>query len=241
MKNFAILALISVAAVSGAVVVPNSLAATEGDGTFSLTSTSTTGRTYRMTIAASQLTALVNTNLNGMRFRMNGAVTAGWPTVATNFADWEIRLGASVAPSAMTNTFATNFTGGTTLVRDGAMSFGVGSFSVGGSPNAFGTALDFNQTSYLYTGGNLGIEMRFTGQTGATIQPAFDAVTASLGPANGWGVDFSSRWVGNIAGTTGGNANFLVTDILSSPVPEPATMIALGAGALALVRRRRNK
>lgn len=239
MKGLVFAFVFGVAGVAGAVVVPNSAAGVEADGTFSLTSTATAGRTFQMVIAANQLTGLVNNNLTGMRFRLNGAATAGWPSVVTNFSDWEIRIGAGVAPSSMSNTFAANFTGGNTLVRDGAMSFGINSFTSGASPNAFGQALTFNQTSYLYTGGDLCIEMRFSGQSGATNQPAFDAVLASGGPGNGWGVNFGSRWTSSMTGTTGGNANFLVTDLMGTAVPEPASMAILGLGAAALLRRRR--
>jgi hypothetical protein len=239
MRNLALgLAFAAVATVN-AVVVPNAAAGVEGDGTFSLTSTGSTGRTFQMTVAASQLTSLVNFNLNSIAFRLNGSATASWPPVDANFTDWEIRFGPGVAPASMSNTFADNFTGASTLVRDGALTFSAGSFTFGGSPNAFGPAIAFNTSSYLYSGGDLTIEMRFSQQTGATTQSPLDAVLASGGPGNGWGVDFAGRWTGNSAGTTGTNANFLVMDLQGEPVPEPATMLALGAGALALMRRRR--
>lgn len=225
---------------ASAVVVPNSLAATEGDGVFSLTSTGATGRTYQFIIGSNQLSSVVGHEVFGMRFRMNGAVTAAWPAAGVTYADWDVFMGAGVAPSAASNTFASNFSSSTTQVRDGAHSWNPGDFTIGGSPNNFGAALMFN-SQYLYSGGDLTIEMRFSQQVGSTTQAAFDAVTASLGPGNGWGVDFASRWTGNAAGTTGGNANFVVADLITRPVPEPATMIALGAGFAALAARKRRK
>lgn len=221
-------------------IVPNAFAATEAPSSFSLTSTATAGRTYQMTIAASQLTGMINHNISGLTFRLNNAVTAPWPSVATSFSSWDIYMGAGVAPSAMSNTFASNFTSGPTQVRSGALTFNPGDFSIGGSgttPNAFGPTINFT-SNYLYTGGDLALEMRFSAQSGATNQPAFDGVAAA-DPGNGWGTSFAGRWTANSAGTTGGNANFLVTKFTSTAVPEPATMAVLGLGAAALLRRRR--
>lgn len=238
LKNILTLALLSMTAASFAVVVPNAYAGTDADGAFSLTATATAGRTYQFIIGSNQLASVAGQQITGLRWRLNAAVTAGWPLVDTSYADWEIRVGGGVAANAMSNTFASNFTSGPTLVRDGSHTFTAGSFTSGGSPNAFGPAVMFD-SAYTYGGGDLCIEMRFSGQVGATNQPSFDALTASNGPANGWGVDFSSRWTANFAGTSGGNANFLVTDVITQPVPEPATMSVLGLGALALLRRRR--
>lgn len=221
-------------------VVPNAFAAVEAPSSFSLTSTATAGRTYQMTIAASQLTGFVGQNLTGMTWRLNNTATAAWPSVLTSFTQWDIRIGAGVAPAAMSSTFASNFTGGNTLVRSGALSFNPNSFTIGGSgstPNAFGPNIGFS-TNYLYAGGDLCIEMRFSAQSGATNQPAFDGVAAT-DTANGWGTLFAGRWTSNVAGTTGGNANFLVTNFTSTAVPEPASMAVLGLGAAALLRRRR--
>lgn len=217
-------------------VVPNSAAGVEGDGIFSLTSTSTLGRTFQMTIAASQLTSLVGQQIGGMQWRLNGAATAAWPPTSTTYAFWDVFVGPGVAPSAMSNTFASNFIGAPTQVRSGGWGVNAGSFTAGASPNAFGPALDFT-TPYLYTGGDLTIEMRFAAQVGATTQSPFDAVTASGGPGNGFGVDFSSRWTGNAAGTSGGNANFLVTQFVVIPAPSAAAL--MGLGVLVAGRRRR--
>jgi hypothetical protein len=236
MRKLAFLMMLTAAGIVNAQVVPNSAAGTEGDGTFSLTSTAAAGRTFQMTIAANQLTAFNGLSITGMTFRLNGPGTAAWPPVAANFADWEIYMGPGVAPSAMSNTFASNFTGGVTQVRDGPLSFNPGDFSFGSTPNAFGPMIAFD-TGYLYTGGDLTIEMRFTQQTGATTQSPFDAVLASGGPANGWGVDFAGRWTGNFAGTTGANGNFLVTQFQA--IPEPASLSLLALGSVLLMGRRR--
>ncbi len=239
MKRLAVLAFLGLSGSAFAIVVPNSLAGVEGDGVFSLTSTATAGRTFQLSISSGQLSGAVGQNIVGMRFRMNnGAAT--WPTISTSFATWNIFVGPGVAPSAMSNTFASNFTSAATQVRSGGLTFNANDFTGGVGPNPFGPAINFN-TPYTYAGGHLTIEMRFSGQVGATNQPAFDAVTASGGPANGWGVDFAGRWTSNIAGVTGGNANFLVTDLITAPVPEPATFAALGLGAVALLRRRKSK
>jgi len=236
MRNLAFVVLLGAVGAAHAVVVPNYTAGTEGDGTFSLTSTGSTGRTFQLTMAANQLTGLNGLTLLGICFRLNGAAAAAWPPANVTYADWDIFLGPGVAPSAMSNTFASNFTATPTQVRNGPLAFTAGSFTAGSSPNAFGPAISFD-SGYLYSGGDLTLEMRFSAQVGSTTQSPFDAVTASGGPANGWGVDFAGRWTGNAAGTSGGNANFLVTSFHA--VPEPGTLAALGIGALALVRRRR--
>jgi hypothetical protein len=210
--------------------------AVEGSGFFSLTTTGATGRTYQMTIASGQLSSVVNDVIVGMRFRLNSG--ASWPSVDVSYAQWDVYLGAGVAPSAMSNTYALNYTGGTTQVRSGGLAFTAGSFPTGGTPNAFGPAINFT-SGYHYTGGDLALEMRFSQQIGTTTQSPFDAVTALNGPGNGWGVDFAGRWTGDSAGTAGVNANFLVTEFVTEPIPEPASLAALGLGTLALLRRRR--
>lgn len=218
------------------VVVPNASAGVEGDGTFSLTSSGATGRTFQLTMAASQLAGLVGQNITGLQWRLNGAATANWPPAGVNFAQWDIYMGPGVAPAAMSNTFAANYSGPVTQVRAGALAIPAGAFTAGGSPNAFGPAINFD-TPYAYAGGDLTFELRFSAQVGSTTQSPFDAIVASGGPANGWGVDFAGRWTGNSTGVTGGNANFLVTNLVSV-VPAPASLALFGAMGLASRRRR---
>jgi hypothetical protein len=139
----------------------------------------------------------------------------------------------------MSTTFASNFTATPTQVRSGPHNWDAGAFTFGSTPNAFGPTMTFT-TPYLYTGGDLTIEMRFAQQVGATTQSPFDAVAASGGPGNGWGVDFSARWTSSITGTTGANGNFLVTNLIV--VPEPTSFVLVGASLVsAAIWRKRNR
>jgi len=227
------------------VVVPGAFAATEAPSTFSLFTTAAAGRTYQYTINANQLTSVVNHDLTGLQWRLNNAATVNWPTADTTWSFFDIYVGPGVTPSLMSNTFASNFTGGPTQVRSGGLTVTANSFTfgqTGTTPNAFGPAILFT-TPYLYTGGDLTIEMRYSAHAGVTNNPAFDGVAASGGPGNGWGVDFSARWTSNSAGVTGSNGNFLVTNLLSQAnIPEPSTSVAafiLVSGLLTIVRSRR--
>lgn len=229
--------VVFVGAANADVIVPNSAAGVEADGVFALTTTLAAGRTYQMTIAASQLTGLVGQNIVAMQFRLNGAAASAWPLTNASYAFWDISIGPGVTPSAMSNVFADNFTSAPTQVRSGPLEFTAGSFSSGSMPNAFGPSINFT-SPYLYTGGNLTIEMRFAQQVGTTTQSSLDALLASGGPGNGWGVDVAARWTANAAGTSGNNGNFLVTNLV---VPAPSSLALLGLTAGIVIRRRRRQ
>jgi hypothetical protein len=108
---------------------------------------------------------------------------------------------------------------------------------VGGAPNAFGPLITFN-TPYLYSGGNLTVEYRFTGISNETSQPSLDAASADVGQ----GTDYVAQFATTNTATTsiGLNGRFVVTRFSSTPVPEPASIAILGLGALALIRRKRS-
>lgn len=231
-----ILAFTFVASASAQVVVPNHLASTDADSNFFLLVAGTTTRTYQETIAASQLTSLVGTNLTGVQWRLNAGEVASWPPTGGSISDFQVWIGAGVAPTSQSTTFASNYTSGPTQVRAGLLSFNAGDFSVGGTPNAWGPTITFN-TGYNYTGGNLTIEYRFTGMPTGTSQPNMDAGAAETGQGTNYVAQFAAS---NTATTSIGlNGRFVVTRFTSTPVPEPASMAALALGAVALVRRRK--
>lgn len=228
---FAALAL--AVAGSAQIVVPNAYENTPGTSTFLYMVT--TGRTYQYLINENQLTGLVGQNLNGLQMRLPVSATVNWPPADASFANFDIYIGPGVTPAARSTTFANNYSGAKTQVRSGSLTFATGAFSFGGSPvNAWGPTISFN--NYLYTGGHLTIEMRHSGMTGTTTTRSFDALSTSTA---GYLVDFAALWTGSYTPTTGSAGNFFITRISASPVPEPASMLALGIGLAALARRRR--
>jgi hypothetical protein len=237
MRGYLTALAIAGAGLAGAqVVVPNFRAASDGNSNFFLFVASPTTRTYQMTIAASQLTGLVNTNLSGVQFRMDSAATAAWPPVGGTMSQFDIFLGKGVSPTAQSTTFASNFVGAPTQVRSGSLTFNAGSFTVGGSPNAWGPTIGFTN-NFLYTGGNLTIEYRFSGMPTGTVQPSLDACSADTGQ----GTDYVAQFAASNTATVslGLNGRAVVTRFTGAAVPEPATMAALGLGVAALLRRRR--
>ncbi len=220
-------------------VVPNGFDTVDANATFALSSTATAGRVYQYQIDSSQLTAFVGMNLNGLQWRLNASIAADWPNATATFSQWDIFIGAGVDPSARSTTFADNFVGTPTQVRSGGLTITAGSFSSTGSPvKPFGPAVSFS--NYFYGGGDLTIEMRFSGQTGGNT-PTFDAGNSST---SGYGTVFGASWASSSTATTATGsptANFLVTNIVASPVPEPATCAVLGVGVLTLLRKARRK
>ncbi len=241
MKTYAIafgLLVTSVASATTTVVAPNVRDTVEGSGTFSAFST-TTGRRYMLLINSSELTGLVGMNLTGFSLRLNGSTTApAWPPAGYTHPFFDVKLSEGVAPSARSLTFASNVVGSQTDVRTGSLTLAAGSFTNGGSPNAFGPMIAFD-SPYLYTGGHLAVDMYYGANTSGA-SPAFDALTNSSDPlantliGGTWG-----SYTGSTAPSTGSNANPFVTQWHAEAVPEPFSMAAMGAGLLALARRRR--
>lgn len=225
-------ALLLIAAPAQALVqatVPTAYADQPGTGTF-LGPFANSARTYQLLIDSSQLSAHLGNELTAISFRLPTSATEAWPAAPISFSAYDIRLSGSVAPSARSLTFADNVVGTQTLVRSGALTIPAGSFSSGSSPNDFGLSIAFD-SGYLYTGGNLLVEIRHTGFTGTSR--SVDAMLATGGAAQGYGTLFSAAWTGNYTGVTGVQGNFSVLQI--SSVPEPATWLTLALGLAGLL------
>jgi hypothetical protein len=213
-------------------VVPSGFENTNANLSFSLSST-TTGRTYQLMFSASQMAPFLNSNLNGMQFRLNESATVNYP--GTSFTDFDIYLGEGVDISTRTSTFANNFVGAKTQVRSGGLTINPNEYLSGGSPvNPFGPVIAFDD--YLYTGGNLLIELRYSASSSSTI-----VLDAAGSATPGYGTQFAGAWGSGVTGTTATTitANTFVTQLSADPVPEPATVTVLGIAALIAARKRK--
>ncbi|TVQ61519.1 MAG: hypothetical protein EA379_06175 [Phycisphaerales bacterium] len=226
-------AAIAGAAAAGPITqtVPLSAENAAGNSTF-LGPLANSQRTYQLLVHESQLTNLVGLRLTGLSWRLPTAATIDWPAAIVEYANYDIYISDSVNPADRSLTFADNVVGTQTQVRSGALTIDENSYTSGSSPNAFGPTIDFG-TEYLYTGGNLLVEIRHTGFTGTSR--SVDAYSTSA--ATGYGSLFSAAWTGNYEGVQGTQGNFSIFQFNAIPTPGAAAL--LGMGALVAARRRR--
>lgn len=187
-------------------VIPNAYATIGGTATFT-GPLANTQRTYQMLIAASELTEFVNKELTGLQFRLQSSQTTAWPTSEITFASYDVYLSGCVNPANRSLTFSENVVGTQTQVRSGGLTIPIDSFPGGSSPNGFGVNIAFN-TNYLYTGGNLLIEIRHSGSSGTSRSN--DAIGTAI---TGYGTAFSACWTGSYTGTAGVQGNFSVIQL----------------------------
>ena len=235
--GFAGAALVASAAAQ-TVVVPNAYANTQASasGLNTFIRDVNNPRTGQLLINASQLGAAVGQQIDGLTFRLFTGATVNFPASNATWADYTINIGQGVAFGSQTTTFATNFVGTPTTVRSGPLNIPAGAFVNDPlNPNPFGPLITFN-TPYVYTGGNLLIEIRHTGSN-ITNNAANDFLEVALTTDPGYNSAFWSATATGATATVGAQANFTVTQLHF--VPAPASLALLGLGGLLASRRRR--
>lgn len=187
-------------------VVPPAYVSTPGTATFT-GPLANTPRTYQLLIQSTQITDLIGKNLTAISWRVPVSATANWPVTDVTFTSYDIYLSASVEPINRSLTFIENIVGPQKLVRSGVLTIPAETYTFGNSPNLFGPEITFD-SNYIYTGGNLLIEIRHTGFTGTTR--TVDAIGTSI---SGYGTLFSACWGSGYAAVSGPQGNFSVVKI----------------------------
>jgi hypothetical protein len=218
------------------VVVPNIYTTSEGPGSTAVP-IAPTGNAWTLQLIINQnlLTGLVGRDLTGIAYRRSATAGGGYPTQSTTWSPYIIRLGPSVAPNAATGTLANNFTAAPTQVRSGSFTAGVLAWPNGGppGPNPWGPTIAFD-TPYHYTGGDLAMVITHPGSNNPNIGDAPLDTAGSASP--GQGTDFSYFASTGFDVGTGSSSVFLpvVRFTAVAPVPEPATGLLVGSGAMAI-------
>lgn len=191
-------------------VIPNNYESTPGNLTFSGPFT-TSQRIYQLLIAESELTELVNKTLVGIAFRLPTSATSAYPTSDASANNYDIYLSGCVNPADRSLTFVNNVVGVQTQVRSGSLLIPANSLTSGNSPNEFSFTINFTN-NYLYTGGNLLIEIRHDGFTGSSR--SIDAAGTST---SGYGTLYSACWQGTYSNpTSGSQGNFGIVNIVTN-------------------------
>jgi len=162
-------------------------------------------RQLQLLIDDTVLTSLVGKNLTSISFRLPASTAAAWPATELTMADFKILLSDSVEPGAKQLDFAANVVGTQTQVRSGSLLIPAGALTIGSDPNAFSFKITFN-TAWLYTGGNLLIEIRHSG-TGISSRSVQAASTSSAG----YGTLYSAVWQSTGAVLQGNFTNVEIT------------------------------
>jgi hypothetical protein len=207
-----VIVFFSLSEVKATQVVPPAYTNTPGTTAF-IGPHANTARTNQLLIHSSQLSSLVGKRLTAISWRSLASATNTWPASDVTYTSYNIFLSGSVDPADRSFTFANNIVGPQTQVRSGVLFIPAGSYTFGSSPNAFGPEIEFN-TPYLYTGGNLLIELRTSAFSG--ISRSVDAIGTAV---SGYGTNFSACWKSSDTGTVGASqGNFSIVRISTAPL-----------------------
>lgn len=179
-------------------------------------------RQLQLLIDDTMLTTLVGKNLTSISFRLPASTAASWPATALTMNDFSVFLSNSVEPGAKQLDFAANVVGTQTQVRSGSLAIPAGALTIGSDPNAFSFKITFN-TGWLYSGGNLLIEIRHSG-TGISSRTVQAASTSSAG----YGTLYAAVWQSTGAVLQG---NFSIVEITADG-QLGASSVKIGANSM---------
>jgi hypothetical protein len=201
-------------------VVPPDYTNTPGNVSF-LSQLANTPRTYQLLIHESLLAPILTQQIYAVSWRLPIAAAENWPAADITIADYDFYLGQSVDPANMSLTdFSANFVGPKKQVRSGSLLITAGSYTFGNTPNNWGPEMTFIVDSmYIYTGGNLLIELRHTGFSGTGR--SVDALGTST---TGYGTLFRACWGSGYTANSGSQGNFSIVRInADDPIPVELT------------------
>ena len=204
-------------------VVPPAYTTAPGNLTF-LGPLANAARTYQLLIHQDQLTDVVGRQISGISWRLPTSATGAWPTAEVTYSAYDIYLSGSVTPAARSlSDFSANVVGPQTQVRSGSLSIHPNAYPSGLSPNDFGPEITFN-APYLYTGGNLLVEIRHPGFTGTSR--SVDAIGTAV---PGYGTQFSACWASSYTGNSGSQGNFSAVRLTTLP-QQPTLSVLVRTG-----------
>lgn len=212
-RNLSFCALLFVLMLSSNVKAQSSFITLPGlsgeDGAF-LGPYSNVPRRFQMLIAHAPISLMTNKYISSISFRLQDSHTNSWPISDTTFGSYEIYLSKGVTPPNMQMNFAANITGNQTMVKSGSLTIPAGSVPGGNSSNPYAYTFVFD-TPYLYTGGNLVIEIRHTGSNSSTSVPSKAIYTNSTA----YGTYLSACWELN-TGITVANFSYIKINAVES-------------------------
>jgi hypothetical protein len=226
-----LLAVPQVAAQTTYVVTPNVYTNVEGPGSNSiLIRHKDRPHTDMIILSSTQLTGLLNRSITGVTYRLTYIIPGPYPLVTTTWANYTIRMGPSVTPSALTTTFLNNFTGTPTTVRTGPLTVAPFSWPTGfpPAPSPWGIEIPFT-TPYVYTGGDLAFMVTHPGSDNPDQGNSLLNSSGSASPGNG--IDFNNLSANSDTATIGTRTNFstvLRFSSVAASVPEPGTLFLCG-------------
>ncbi len=207
-------------------VVPPDYTSSPGNASFT-SQLATTPRTYQLLMHETLLATLLNKQLLAVSWRLPTSATSDWPASDITITNYDFYLGQAVDPANMSITdFSSNFVGPKKQVRAGSLTLLTSSYTFGNTPNNWGPEMTFIFDSvWVYTGGNLLIELRHTGFTGTSR--SVDALSTST---TGYGTLFRACWGSGYTANSGPQGNFSIVRITADD-PVPVEFISFAASA----------